>query len=121
MYVQINNVTIGPQSPLGARNIRSLLDAQGNKIYLRDFSNFFSVSPNDTGFPVWSPPSIGATVTSIKGVIINSAYADANGGLYGYVIVPIYPNDLVLGNTPPFISSVSRLSLIHISEPTRPY
>lgn len=108
MYVQINNVTVGPQSPLGARNIRSLLDAQGNKIYLRDFSNFFSVSPNDTGFPVWTPPSIGATVTSIRGVIINSAYADANGGLYGYVIVPIYPNDLTMGNTPPFISSVSR-------------
>ncbi|MBE2219426.1 MAG: T9SS type A sorting domain-containing protein [Ignavibacteria bacterium] len=109
MYVQINNVTIGPQSPLGARNIRSLLDAQGNKIYLRDFSNFFSVAPNDTGFPVFSPPSIGATVTSIRGVIINSAYADANGGLYGYVIVPLYPNDLTLGNTPPFISSVNRI------------
>ncbi|NOS85605.1 MAG: T9SS type A sorting domain-containing protein [Ignavibacteria bacterium] len=108
MYVQISNVTVGPQSPLGARNIRSLLDAQGNKIYLRDFSNFFSISPNDTGFPVWTPPSIGATVTSIRGVIINSAYADANNGLFGYVIVPLYPNDLTLGNTPPFISSVSR-------------
>lgn len=41
MYVQINNVTIGAVSPLGSRNIRSLLDEQGNKIYLRDFSNFF--------------------------------------------------------------------------------
>ncbi len=109
MYVQLTNLTIGPQSPLGARNIRRLIDANGNFIYLRDFSNFFSIAPNDPGFPNWSPPSIGATVTSIRGVIINSAYADGNGALYPYVIVPIYPNDLTLGNTPPFISSVSRI------------
>ena len=109
MYVQINNVTIGPQSPLGSRNIRSLIDANGNFIYLRDFSNFFSIFPNDTGFSAWTPPSIGATVIYIRGVIINSAYTEGNGGLYPYVIVPIYPNDLLLGNTPPFISNVTRI------------
>jgi hypothetical protein len=108
MYVELRDLTVGPQSPLGARNIRRLLDASGNFIYLRDFSNFFSIAPNDTGFSNWSPPSIGANVLSIKGVIINSAYADGNGGLFPYVIVPIYPNDLTMGNTPPFISSVSR-------------
>jgi hypothetical protein len=109
MYVQLNNLTIGPQSSLGTRNIRRLIDAQGNFIYLRDFSNYFSVSPNDTGFSPWSPPSIGATVNYIRGVIINSAYGDGPGGLYPYVIVPIYPNDLSLGNTPPFISNVTRI------------
>ncbi len=109
MYVQINNVTIGPQSPLGTRNIRRLIDANGNFIYLRDFSNFFSISPNDTGFAPWVPPSIGASVNYIKGVIINSAYADGNGGLYPYVIVPLYPNDLSIGNAPPFISNVTRI------------
>ncbi len=109
MYVQINNVTIGPQSGSGVRNIRRLIDAQGNFIYMRDFSNFFSTGPTPSwGWTAWVPPSIGTTVTSIRGVIVNSAYGDANGGLYGYVIVPIYPNDLTLGNTPPFISSVSR-------------
>lgn len=107
-YVQLNNVTIGAQSPLGARNIRRLIDASGNFIYLRDFSNFFSIAPANSGFTVWSPPSIGATVNSIRGVIIGSAYADGSGGLYPYVIVPIYPNDLTMGNTPPFISSVAR-------------
>ena len=109
MYVQINNVTIGPQSQLGSRNIRSLLDGNGNLIYLRDFSNFFSIFPNDTGFSAWTPPSIGATVIYIRGVIINSPYTEGNGGLYPYVIVPIYPNDLLLGNTPPFVSNVSRI------------
>jgi hypothetical protein len=109
MYIQLNNLTIGPQSPLGNRNIRRLIDAQGNFIYLRDFSNFFSVSPNDTGFTPWSPPSIGATVNYIRGVIINSAYADGPGGLYPYVIVPIYPNDFSLGNAPPFVSNVTRI------------
>jgi hypothetical protein len=108
MYVQLNNLTVGPQSPLGARNIRSLYDENGNFIYLRDFSNFFSIAPNDPGFSVWTPPSVGATVNYIRGVIINSAYADGNGGLYPYVIVPIYPNDFQLGNTPPFLSTVTR-------------
>lgn len=110
MYVQLNNVSIGAQSPLGVRNVRRLLDANGNFIYMRDFSNFYSTSPTPSwGWTAYAPPSIGATVTSIRGVIINSAYADANGGLYGYVIVPIYPNDMTMGNTPPFISSVNRI------------
>jgi hypothetical protein len=109
MYVQINNVTIGPQSPLGSRNIRRLIDAQGNFIYLRDFSNFYSIGPSPNwGWTNWAPPSIGASVNYIRGVIVGSAYADGNNGLYPYVIVPIYPNDFQLGNTPPFISSVSR-------------
>ncbi len=110
MYVQLNNLSIGPQSPLGVRNIRRLIDAQGNFIYLRDFSNFFSTGPSPTwGWTPWTPPSIGATVNYIRGVIINSAYADGTGGLYPYVIVPIYPNDFSLGNTPPFISNVTRI------------
>jgi DNA/RNA endonuclease YhcR with UshA esterase domain len=109
MYVQLNNVTIGPQSSLGNRNIRRLIDSSGNFIYLRDFSNFFSILPQGTGWTPWTPPSIGASVIYIRGVIINSAYQDGNGGLYPYVIVPIYPNDLLLGNTPPFISNVTRI------------
>jgi hypothetical protein len=108
MYVQLKNVTVGPQSPLGSRNIRRLLDSNGNFIYLRDFSNFFSIAPASPGFPNWTPPSNGAVIDSIKGVIINSAYGDGNNGLYPYVIVPIYPNDFHLGNTPPFVSNVSR-------------
>lgn len=109
MYVQLNNLTVGPQSPLGQRNIRRLIDAQGNFIYMRDFSNFFSTGPSPSwGWTNWTPPSIGANVNYIRGVIINSAYADGNNSLYPYVIVPIYPNDFQLGNTPPFISSVSR-------------
>lgn len=109
MYVELTNLTVGPQSSLGSRNIRRLIDAQGNFIYLRDFSNFFSIGPSPTwGWTNWTPPSIGANVNYIRGVIINSAYADGNNSLYPYVIVPIYPNDFQLGNTPPFISSVSR-------------
>ncbi len=112
MYVQLNNVTVGPQSPLGQREVRSLLDAQGNKIYLRDFSNFYSLSPTPNyGWSPYAPPSAGATVTSIRGVIIEGAYLDGNfngNSAYPYVIVPIYPNDLTMGNTPPFISTVTR-------------
>lgn len=109
MYVQLNNLQVGAQSPSGVRNVRRLIDAQNNFIYLRDFSNFFSTGPTPSwGWTPWVPPSIGATVTSIRGVIVNSAYADASGGLYGYVIVPIYPNDFTLGNAPPIIGTVTR-------------
>src|SRR4030095_7374201 len=109
-YVQLNNLTIGPQSTSGSRHIRRLLDANGNFIYLRDFSNFFSIGPDPLwGWSAWTPPSVGATVTYIRGVIINGAYTDGNGGLYPYVIVPIYPNDFQLGNSPPFVSNVNRI------------
>lgn len=111
MYVQLNNLTVGPQSSSGARHIRALYDGNGNTIYLRDFSNFFSVGPSPSwGWsPVWTPPTVGATVNYIRGVIINGAYADGPGGTYPYVIVPIYPNDFVLTNAPPIIGSVTRL------------
>lgn len=113
MYVQINNVTIGPQSSNTQRHVRALLDGQGNKIYIRDFSNFFSLSPSPpNGWSNWSPPSAGASVNFIRGVIIEGANigdGSFNGNpAFPYVIVPIYPNDLSIGNTPPFISSVSR-------------
>nr|HMT11962.1 hypothetical protein [Ignavibacteria bacterium] len=72
MYVQLNNVTIGAQSPLGVRNVRRLLDANGNFIYMRDFSNFYSTGPTPSwGWTADAPPSIGATVTSIRRVSVN--------------------------------------------------
>jgi hypothetical protein len=112
MYVQINNVEIGPQSPNSARHIRRIIDANGNFIYIRDFSNFFSISPNGAGWTPWTPPSSGATVNFIRGVIINGGVTEPPQGLYPYVIVPIYPNDFQLGNTPPLIGSVSRVPAI---------
>jgi DNA/RNA endonuclease YhcR with UshA esterase domain len=110
MYVELRNVEVGPQGT-GARHVISLSDAYNNKIYLRDFSNFFSKQPSPTwGWtPVWSPPTDGTILSSIKGVIINGAYNDANNSLYPYVIVPIYPNDFVIGNSPPLLSNVTRI------------
>lgn len=109
MYVQINNATIGAQSPNTQRHVRKIIDSTGNFIYLRDFSNFYSLSPTPSwGWTPWVPPSVGATVNYIRGVIINAGVVEPPQGLYPYVIVPIYPNDLQIGNTPPFISNVSR-------------
>jgi hypothetical protein len=109
MYVELRNLTIGPQSPNSQRHIRQLLDANGNFIYLRDFSNFFSASPSPSwGWTPWSPPSIGATVNYVRGVIINAGVTEPPSGLYPYVIVPIFPNDLQIGNTPPFVSNITR-------------
>ncbi|MGH2574396.1 MAG: T9SS type A sorting domain-containing protein [Ignavibacteria bacterium] len=113
MYVELRNLIIGPQSSNTQRHIRRLLDANGNFIYLRDFSNFFSVAPSPSwGWTPWVPPSIGASVNYIRGVIINAGVAEPPQGIFPYVIVPIYPNDLSLGNTPPFIANVSRVPCI---------
>ena len=69
MYVEIRNVTVGPG--LVNRQPFSIVDANGNKLYVRDFSNFFSTQPNDT-LRQFTVPSQGTIVNYIRGVIINS-------------------------------------------------
>ncbi|CAN5634493.1 hypothetical protein BH10BAC5_BH10BAC5_00990 [soil metagenome] len=107
MYVEFRNVTVGPGT--GNRQPFSLLDANGNKIYMRDFSNFFSTSPSgDTLVPGYTNPQQGAFVNYIRGVIINANNEGAFGNQIPYAIVPIYPNDLSLGNAPPILSTPLR-------------
>ncbi len=88
----------------------SVVDANGNRLYVRDYSNFFSTSPSppsDTLRP-WSIPAQGTIVNYIKGVIINCNNEGVLGNQLPYVIVPIYPNDLDLGGVPPQLSSPSK-------------
>ncbi|MDQ3019751.1 MAG: T9SS type A sorting domain-containing protein [Bacteroidota bacterium] len=108
MYVEIRNVTVA--GGIGGRQPISIIDDNGNRMYMRDFSNFFSTFPNDTVQtpPAWVPPSIGTLVNYIRGVIINANTEGAFGSQLPYVIVPIYPNDLSLGNAPPALSSPLR-------------
>ena len=107
MYVELRNVTIGPGT--GNRQPWSIIDANGNKLYMRDFSNFFSTSPSgDTLVPGYTNPQQGAFVNYIRGVIINTNNEGAFGNQIPYAIVPIYPNDLSLGNAPPILSTPLR-------------
>lgn len=108
MYVEIRNVTAGPG--LVNRQPWSIIDANGNKLYVRDYSNFYSTSPSpasDTLRP-WSHPLSGTVVNYIRGVIINCNNEGVLGNQLPYVLVPIYPNDLSLGGVPPQLSGPSK-------------
>ncbi len=108
MYVEIRNVTVGPG--LVNRQPFSIVDGNGNKLYVRDYSNFFSTSPSPPGDTLrpWSVPAQGTIVNYIKGVIINCNNEGVLGNQLPYVLVPIYPNDLSLGGVPPQLSSPTK-------------
>ncbi|MFA5404949.1 MAG: T9SS type A sorting domain-containing protein [Ignavibacteria bacterium] len=108
MYVEFRDVLVGPGT--ANRQPFSIVDANGNKLYVRDFSNFFSTSPSpsqDTLRP-WTVPTQGTYVNYIKGVIINANNEGIFGDQLPYVIVPIYPNDLSLGGSPPQLSGPNK-------------
>ncbi len=105
MYVEIRNVFVG--TGLSNRQPWSVVDSNGNKLYMRDFSNFFSTSPTDT-LRQWTHPATGTFVNYIRGVIINANNEGAFGTALPYAIVPIYPNDLSLGLVPPSMSGPTK-------------
>lgn len=106
MYVEIQNVTVAPG--IGNRQPWSVVDANGNKLYFRDFSNFFTTDPAQTIDTSYRHPSFGTQVNHIRGVIIQANNEGAFGNQLPYAIVPIYPSDLSLGTTPPFLSNPLR-------------
>lgn len=106
MYIEIRNVTAA--GGIGNRQPWSIIDGSGNRMYIRDFSNFYSSSPAGDTLRQWTHPSPGTSVEYIRGVIINANNEGAFGSQLPYVIVPIYPNDLSIGNPPPQLSSPLR-------------
>jgi len=107
MYVELRNVYIAPG--IANRQPFSVVDDNGNKLYMRDFSNFFSTQPSGDTLRPWVQPAAGTFVNYIRGVIISANNEGAFGTQLPYAIVPIYPNDLSLGNAPPQITTVTRL------------
>jgi len=105
MYVEFRNVTVAPG--VSNRHPWTIVDDNGNKMFFRDFSNFFSTQPSGDTLRPWSHPATGTLVNYVRGVIISANNTD---GIFGnnlpYSIVPIYPSDLSLGNAPPAISNV---------------
>lgn len=106
MYVELRNVYVG--QGVGNRQPWSVVDEDGNKLYFRDFSNFFSTQPSGDTLRPWTHPALGTYINYIRGVIISANNEGAFGTQLPYAICPIYPNDLSLGNAPPQISTVSR-------------
>lgn len=107
MYVELRNVTVAPG--IASRQPFSVVDANGNKLFVRDFSNFYSTAPSplDTVFH-FTVPAQGTIVNYIRGVIINTNNEGVFGNQLPYAIVPIYPNDLSLGGVPPQLSGPSK-------------
>lgn len=107
MYVEFKNVTAGPG--LANRQPFSIQDENGNTLYIRDFSNFYSRQPSgDTLVPGWTPPPAGTAINYIRGVIINANAEATFGTTLPYALVPIYPNDMSVGNAPPQLSQPLR-------------
>lgn len=107
MYVEFRNVTAGPG--LANRQPFSIQDENGNTLYIRDFSNFFSRQPSgDTLSPNYQPPPSGTAINYIRGVIINANNEGTFGSNLPYALVPIYPNDISIGNAPPQLSAPTR-------------
>jgi len=106
MYVEIRNVITS--GGLGFRQPWSIIDENGNRMYIRDFSNFFSTQTSDDTLRPWTHPSLGTFVEYVRGVIINANNEGTFGSQLPYVLVPIYPNDLSIGNAPPQLSNPLR-------------
>lgn len=96
-YVIIRNViTSNANSTTGTFNIN---DANGNSIAMHDQSGYFTKRAHK--IINYEPPVNGSQLAYIRGVI--------GTGSTGYVIRPMYPGDIMMGNIiPPVISSVSR-------------
>lgn len=101
MYVIIRNViTSDRTTSTSASTPFAINDGNGNKMFVHDQSGYFSMRTHK--LREWSPPIDGTTIQYIRGVVghFNNPAR--------YVIRPIYIDDLLIGQSPPAISSVRR-------------
>lgn len=97
MYVIIRNVFTSDRNLTNGSF--AINDASGNKIFIHDQSGYFTRRAHQ--LRTWDPPVDGTTLNYLRGVI--------GTGSQGYVIRPIFQNDIELGTTiPPSISSIVR-------------
>lgn len=105
MYVIIRNVlTSDRTTSTSASTPFAIYDDNGNKIFIHDQSGYFTMRTHK--LREWSPPIDGTTIQYIRGVI----------GQYNnpkrYVFRPMYIDDMVIGQSPPAISTVRRDSAL---------
>ncbi len=91
-----------------ARGTWVMKDASGNSISDLDASHYFTFG-NGTitipGDPSFVYPNIGAVIDTIRGTLINNSGQEAPRG---YRICPIFPGDVVIGPTYPFVTTGRR-------------
>jgi hypothetical protein len=97
MYVEFTNVFTSDRNL--ANGTYAINDAAGNKMFIHDQSGYFTRRAHR--LRAWDPPLDGTTIDKIRGVI--------GTGAQGFVLRPIFPNDIVLGSIiPPAISGITR-------------
>lgn len=99
-YVVIKNVlTSDRNTSTSAANPFSIFDENGNKIYVHGQSAYFTKRTYQVR--VWDPPSDGSFLKMIRGIMGQNTDGS-------WVIRPLYPDDVVLGQSAPVASSLKR-------------
>lgn len=105
MYVIIRNVTTSDRNTSTSSSTPfAINDANGNKIFVHDQSGYFTRRTHK--LREWEPPLDGTTIQYIRGVI--GQFSSSTSLPTRYVIRPIYPEDLLIGQSPASISNVRR-------------
>lgn len=98
MYVIIRNVITSDRNT--TNGTFAINDGNGNQIFIHDQSSYFTRRAHQVRS--FDPPVDGTTIQYIRGVV--GHFNNPNR----YVFRPMYPNDLLIGQSPPAISAVRR-------------
>ena len=116
-YVELTGLTIIEDLSYSNRRQYLAQDDQGYRVQLYDKflamkdGNWQTVNPNSPeSNGTLNPFPVGTRLDTVRGIIDHNANGCFGGGQFsrGYRISPVYPGDLVEGETPPIISNVER-------------
>jgi hypothetical protein len=98
MYVIIRNVITSDRNT--SNGTFAINDTSGNQIFTHDQSGYFTRRAHQ--LRTFDPPVDGTTIQYVRGVVghFNNPFR--------YVLRPMYSDDLLIGQSPPAISSVRR-------------
>lgn len=105
MYVIIRNVITSDRSTSTSSSTPfAINDGLGNKMFIHDQSGYFT--KRNHKLREWDPPLDGTTIQYIRGVI--GHFSSSSSLPTRYVIRPMYPDDLLIGQSPPSITNIRR-------------
>lgn len=108
MYVIIRNVITSDRNT--TTGTFAINDGLGNQIFIHDQSGYFTKRTHQ--LRTFDPPIDGTTIQYIRGVVGHFNNPSR------YVLRPIYPDDLLIGQSPPSITNIRRnIDLIGPNDP----
>ncbi len=114
MYVEIRNVAVTDVAQgTGANSARwfwSLVDANNNKIRIRDYSAYYRNDDNEDYFVPnnYKPNKNSTFLTYVRGVIVENV---SSSGVVEYMLAPLTPSDVGPASTsiPPVVKIISHV------------